>query len=114
MDLDLDGDTAVVMASTSGLGYGVARAFVREGANVVVNGRDETKLDAARTELESMSTGGGVAAVAADLTDPAAATELVTARVRRPCSEWRASTWVASAWICSMASVEGQPVSAAM
>ncbi|WP_152040136.1 SDR family oxidoreductase [Salinigranum salinum] len=81
MDLDLDGDTAVVMASTSGLGYGVARAFVREGANVVVNGRDETKLDAARTELESMSTGGGVAAVAADLTDPAAATELVTAAV---------------------------------
>lgn len=39
MDLKIAGRTAVVCASTSGLGEGVARALAAEGANVVVTGR---------------------------------------------------------------------------
>nr|WP_083467346.1 SDR family oxidoreductase [Kibdelosporangium sp. MJ126-NF4] len=39
MDLGIRGRTAVVCASTSGLGEGVARALGAEGANVVVTGR---------------------------------------------------------------------------
>jgi 3-hydroxybutyrate dehydrogenase len=34
----LTGKTAVVTGSTSGIGLGVARAFAKEGANVVING----------------------------------------------------------------------------
>ncbi|PSP84005.1 oxidoreductase [Halobacteriales archaeon QS_1_68_17] len=82
MDLDLDGDTAVVTASTSGLGYGVARAFAAEGANVVINGRDGTRLREARDDLESVGS-GAVAAAAADLTDPDAVTDPVEAAVER-------------------------------
>ncbi len=39
MDLKIAGRTAVVCASTAGLGEGVARALGAEGANVVVTGR---------------------------------------------------------------------------
>ena len=39
MDLGLSGRTAVVGASTGGLGEAVARALAAEGANVVVSGR---------------------------------------------------------------------------
>src|SRR3954447_1400520 len=34
----LTGKTAVVTGSTSGIGLGVARAFAKEGANIVING----------------------------------------------------------------------------
>ena len=34
----LKGKTAVVTGSTSGIGLGIARAFAKEGANVLING----------------------------------------------------------------------------
>ena len=40
MDLGLTGRTAVVCASTSGLGAATASSLGREGANVIVNGRN--------------------------------------------------------------------------
>jgi len=33
----LEGKTAIVTGSTKGIGLGIARAYVREGARVVVN-----------------------------------------------------------------------------
>ena len=47
MDLELNGRRAAVAASSSGLGLGVARALAAEGCTVVMNGRDEDRLDAA-------------------------------------------------------------------
>jgi len=82
MDLELAGDTAVVTASTSGLGYGVARAFATEDANVVLNGRDEDRLASARADLEALGT-GTVAAAAADVTDPDAVTDPVAVAADR-------------------------------
>ena len=35
----LSGKTAIVTGSTTGIGLGIARAYVREGARVVVNSR---------------------------------------------------------------------------
>jgi 3-oxoacyl-[acyl-carrier protein] reductase len=80
MDLDLDGDTAVITASTSGLGYGVARALATEGANVVINGRDESHLREAQTDLDAVGS-GTVATSAADLTDPETVTDPVLVAV---------------------------------
>jgi 3-oxoacyl-[acyl-carrier protein] reductase len=78
MDLQLAGDTALVTASSSGLGKASARALAAEGANVVVNGRDEDRLAAAvddiRAEADPEAT---VLGHAADITDPEAVTELV-------------------------------------
>jgi 3-oxoacyl-[acyl-carrier protein] reductase len=67
MDLGIRGNAAVVAASSDGLGKAAATALAREGANVVVNGRDEARLDAAVTEIRETAT-GEVVGHAADLT----------------------------------------------
>ena len=41
MDLRLDGKVAVVTGSTSGAGVAIARTLARQGARVVVHGRNE-------------------------------------------------------------------------
>lgn len=76
MDLEIDGNVAVVTASTSGLGKASALAFAREGANVVVNGRNEERLDEAVEEVSAAGT-GDVLGVQADLTDADDITRLV-------------------------------------
>ncbi|WP_232686567.1 SDR family oxidoreductase [Halobacterium zhouii] len=69
MDLELDGDAALVTASTSGLGKASAAALAREGANVVVCSRSESNLDAALSDLRPEAV-GDVEGVVADVTDP--------------------------------------------
>jgi len=46
-----EGKVAVVTGGNSGIGLGVARAFAREGASVVITGRDEASLKSAEREL---------------------------------------------------------------
>jgi gluconate 5-dehydrogenase len=42
--------TAVITGASSGIGFSVAEAFIGQGANVVLNGRDEAKLAKAAGE----------------------------------------------------------------
>ena len=44
MDLGLKGKRAIVCASSRGLGFACASALAREGADVVINGRDGDAL----------------------------------------------------------------------
>lgn len=53
MDLHLKGKTAVVAASSQGLGRAIAEELLKEGANVVISGREEEKLKKAVEELEN-------------------------------------------------------------
>jgi len=76
MDLQLQGNAALVTASSSGLGEASARALAREGANVVMNGRDEDRLDAA-VERVRADTEGAVVGQPGDLTEPDDIEELV-------------------------------------
>lgn len=70
MDLRIAGDAALVTASSGGLGKAAARALVREGANVVVNGRTESTLETTADELrEEASDGVRVVPVQGDITD---------------------------------------------
>jgi len=55
MELDIAGDAALVTASSSGLGNAAATALAREGANVVLNGRDEDRLENAVEQLREES-----------------------------------------------------------
>jgi 3-oxoacyl-[acyl-carrier protein] reductase len=66
MDLGIAGRRALVCASSRGLGRACARALAAEGVEVVVNGRDATRLEATAEEIRRES-GTRVTAVVADL-----------------------------------------------
>lgn len=80
MDLGLDGDATLVTASSSGLGKASARAFAREGADVVMNGRDEDRLVEAVADVRADAT-GDVVGVSGDLTAKADTERLVARTV---------------------------------
>ncbi|WP_277554360.1 SDR family oxidoreductase [Halobaculum limi] len=79
MDLRLDGDTALVTASSSGLGFATASSLAAEGANVVVCGRTPDRLADAESSLADAP--GDVLAVEADVTDRDDVAALVDATV---------------------------------
>jgi 3-oxoacyl-[acyl-carrier protein] reductase len=66
---------ALVTGSSSGIGRAVARALLAEGWTVCLNGRDQARLEEARSDLELA--GGPVHAVVADVADPEQARALV-------------------------------------
>jgi 3-oxoacyl-[acyl-carrier protein] reductase len=66
MDLGIAGRRAIVCASSRGLGRACARALAAEGADVVVNGRDAQRLEAAADAIRR-ETGARVTAVVSDL-----------------------------------------------
>jgi 3-oxoacyl-[acyl-carrier protein] reductase len=69
MDLGIKGRKAVVCASSRGLGKACARALAEAGCEVIINGRDAKKLEAAAAEIASV-TGAKVVPVAADVATP--------------------------------------------
>jgi NAD(P)-dependent dehydrogenase (short-subunit alcohol dehydrogenase family) len=79
MDLHLNDKTALVTASTAGIGLEIARKLAVEGARVIITGRNKAKLDQA---VDSIRASGGtrVSGVLAD----AATEEGATALVRAP------------------------------
>ena len=67
MNLGIEGRTALVCASSQGLGLACAEALAQEGVHVTINGRDQQKLDATAAALSKIAR-GSVTAVAADVT----------------------------------------------
>ena len=57
MELNLSGKTALIAASSQGLGFAIAERLVKEGANVMISGRDEEKLKVKANELELIGSG---------------------------------------------------------
>ena len=55
MDLGLQDKVAFVGASSQGLGKSVALELLKEGAQVIINGRNETTLQETREELEQIA-----------------------------------------------------------
>mgnify|MGYP001485330210 FL=1 len=70
MDLGLSGKTAIVCASSKGLGLGCALALAEEGAHVVLNGRNADSLAAAETAVRALGASGTITTVVADVTTP--------------------------------------------
>lgn len=53
MKLDLDGKTALVTASSGGIGLGIARSLAAEGAKVVINSRVQTSVGQAVADVRA-------------------------------------------------------------
>ena len=84
--MQLQGKTALVTGSTSGIGLAIARAFAFEGASLMINGfGDAGEIEEIRHELET-SSGAQVLYDNADLGDAAA----IEAMVKRCTHELRA------------------------
>ncbi|MBI2467311.1 MAG: SDR family NAD(P)-dependent oxidoreductase [Candidatus Rokubacteria bacterium] len=79
--MKLAGRVAVVTGSSMGIGEGIAAAFLREGARVVVNSRDQKRADEAAVRLGRG--GGETLALAADVSTRAGVERLVEGAVSR-------------------------------
>jgi NAD(P)-dependent dehydrogenase (short-subunit alcohol dehydrogenase family) len=67
MDLELKDKVVLVSGSTAGIGLAIAEALVREGAEVIVNGRTQERVDAALKELRAKQPDAKLRGVAGDL-----------------------------------------------
>lgn len=82
MDLNLTGKTALVIASSQGLGFAIAERLVKEGTNVMISGRDDEKLRKKAHELEDIGM-GKVAFQKTDITKTEDIKRLVTNTIDR-------------------------------
>ncbi|XQU70826.1 hypothetical protein OJJOAM_003615 [Cupriavidus sp. H18C1] len=67
MQIDLTGKTALVTASTAGIGLAIAIGLARSGATVVVNGRKQDTVEGAIADVVREVPGATVRGVAADV-----------------------------------------------
>jgi NAD(P)-dependent dehydrogenase (short-subunit alcohol dehydrogenase family) len=77
----LAGEKALVTGSTAGIGRAIAVEFARQGAGVIVTGRNRERGDAVVAEITG--DGGSAAFHATDLTDEASCDALVAAAAAR-------------------------------
>jgi 3-oxoacyl-[acyl-carrier protein] reductase len=106
--MKLQNQVAIITGSSSGIGRGVALAFAREGAAVVVNYPDGTQSQAARSVLDEITRGGGRAlAVQTDVSVEADVDRLVAAALS---GFGRIDILVNNAGIAAAAPVQDIPV----
>jgi NAD(P)-dependent dehydrogenase (short-subunit alcohol dehydrogenase family) len=78
MDFKLDNKLALVTGSTAGIGYASARALLKEGARVIINGRTQEGVDAAIAQLKK-ETGRTALGFAGDMSTAQAADKVFAA-----------------------------------
>lgn len=79
MKIDLSGKTALVTGSTAGIGNAIAKGLAATGADVVVNGRGQAKVDAAIAAIGKAVPGAKVRGIAADVSTAAGCKALLAA-----------------------------------
>ncbi|MCO4316371.1 SDR family NAD(P)-dependent oxidoreductase [Phyllobacterium sp. 21LDTY02-6] len=75
MNLELDGKIALITGSSKGIGKGIAQGLAREGATVIVHGRDKIATEEVAHNI--VNQGGRAYAVFGDLTNDDEVEELV-------------------------------------
>lgn len=80
MDLGLEGRVYIVTGASRGLGYATAAALVADGARVIVNARDEARLQQAAAALGSPE---AVLPIPGDVADPELGPRLIASAQAR-------------------------------
>lgn len=78
----LNGKVAVITGGGKGIGFGLAKAFAREGSDLVITGRNEGRLVEAKKKLED-EYGINVLPIVADGADESAIRNVVSMAVER-------------------------------
>jgi NAD(P)-dependent dehydrogenase (short-subunit alcohol dehydrogenase family) len=78
MDYLLNNKIAFVSGSTSGIGFAIAKLLAKEGAQVILNGRNEESVVNAVKELEKEIPLARVSGIKADFSNPGDVKELIT------------------------------------
>ena len=81
MDLGIQNKTALVLASSKGLGNAVAMELAKEGAKVIICGTNAVALAATEAAIEAVAP-GNVVSVICDITDEAQRKNLVAVSVK--------------------------------
>src|SRR3569623_173230 len=79
MKIDLSGTTALVTGSTGGIGHAIAKGLAGAGADVIVNGRRQAKVDQAIASIGKVAPSAKVRGVAADVSTAEGCAALVKA-----------------------------------
>ncbi|WP_322027818.1 SDR family NAD(P)-dependent oxidoreductase [Burkholderia sp. BCC1977] len=77
MNIDLSGKTALITASTAGIGFAIAKALADSGALVIINGRSVASVAGAKERLSDALPNVEIHGVAADLGDAAGVQRLI-------------------------------------
>jgi NAD(P)-dependent dehydrogenase (short-subunit alcohol dehydrogenase family) len=77
MDLHLQGKTAFVSGSSRGIGYAIASALAAEGVQLIVNGRDAQRLEAAIERLRGEHPSSNARGIVADFAKPREVSQLI-------------------------------------
>ena len=78
----LNGNVTIITGGGKGIGFGLAEAFAEEGSNLVITGRTESRLIAAKQKLEEMY-GIEVLPIVADGADEEAIKNVVAKTVEK-------------------------------
>ena len=79
MDLQLKDKTALITGSTAGIGYGIARQLLKEGAHVIINGRTEERINSAINQLQNSIPECNVSGCVADFSNKQQIDQLISA-----------------------------------
>lgn len=81
MDLQLKGKTAFISGSSQGIGFAIAAQLLKEGAAVIINGRNKEKLDRAVAQLQPLGEVSGIAGDIADVVHEVPAVDILVNNV---------------------------------
>lgn len=78
MNLELKGKNVFVSASSDGIGKAIAGTFLKEGANVIINGRNKEKVSAVAASFSGEFGEDRCEYYAGDMSDPTAIDNLIS------------------------------------